>query len=1011
MEKKETKLRRYSPFNKDISKRLGIVYQVVSNLILLIIVIGLIGICFAGGVGAGYFASLVKDEPIRSYQVMKNEIYNYEESSDVYFANNVYLGKLNSDIEREEVQLKDISKHLINAVIATEDELFYEHDGVVPKAIMRALFQEFTNASVQTGGSTLTQQLIKNQILTSEVSFDRKAKEILLALRLEKFFEKDEILEAYLNVTDFGRNSNGRNIAGVQAAAKGIFGVNAKDLNLAQSAFIAGLPQSPFRYTPFSNDGGKVKEDLEPGINRMKTVLSRMYTGGFITEKEYNEALKYDIRANLTDKKPLPVDTYPYLTYEIEDRAKEIILVKLAEEDGYTEDDLQKDEKLYNQYKTLADNDIRHNGYKIHTTINKDIYDKMQKVVADYEYYGSDRTVEKEDPDTGETVTVKEPVEVGGMLIENKSGKIISFVGGRDYDREALNHATKAKRANGSTMKPLLVYAPAMELGKIQPGSIIADTPYTVNIPGDKPYRPGNYGDGYHGLTSIRNALKHSYNIPAVKTYMSIIDQNPLSYLEKMGFTSLHKNDYGAPSISLGALTTGVTIEENVNAYTTFANNGKFIDAYMIEKIEDSNGEIIFQHEKTETNVFTPQTSYLTIDMMRDVIKSGTASSLNGYLSFNADWAGKTGTGQDYKDAWFVASNPNVTFGTWIGYDTPKPLEKSYKGLSYSNRNILLWAKLMNVAHEVEPELVAPKERFQMPDGIVSRSYCSLTGDLPSSLCKDAGLVKTDLFNAKYLPSKVDNSLTQNKFVFMNGKAYKVPGSAPSEFVQMGVTISKDILNRYGVGSVNELKNLLPSTVNWGNLVIIEDNVLSDNGANPNAVSGVHINGSRISWNANRENDIIGYRVYAAANNSANFTKVARVHASDTLGVTVGTKPAAYYIVAVDVAGRESTPSTIIKVGNYSEAKVNTEPPKATTKAPENDPAKASENAPVKAPENAPAKTPENAPAKAPENAPAKVPENNAPTKAPENNAPTKAPENKPDNTTENQIANVSLVQ
>jgi penicillin-binding protein len=182
---------------------------------------------------------------------MKSDIYNYEETSEVYFASNVYLGKLNADIEREEVKLEDVSQHLINAIIATEDELFYEHDGVVPKAIMRALFQEFTNAPVQTGGSTLTQQLIKNQVLTNEVSFDRKAKEILLALRLEKFFEKDEILEAYLNVTDFGRNSSGRNIAGVQSAAKGIFGVNAKDLNIAQSAFIAGLPQSPFHILHF----------------------------------------------------------------------------------------------------------------------------------------------------------------------------------------------------------------------------------------------------------------------------------------------------------------------------------------------------------------------------------------------------------------------------------------------------------------------------------------------------------------------------------------------------------------------------------------------------------------------------------------------------------------------------------------------------------------------------------------------------------------------------------------
>ncbi|APH04063.1 transglycosylase domain-containing protein [Bacillus weihaiensis] len=919
MENKENKHKRFSPLNKNITRSLRISYNVIGNLLLLFLVVGLLGFCFAGGVGAGYFASLVKDEPIRSYDEMKKDIYNYEETSLVYFDQDVYLGKLNADIEREEVKLEDVSQHVIDAVIATEDELFYEHNGVVPKAILRAIFQEFTNASVQTGGSTLTQQLIKNQILTNEVSFDRKAKEILLALRLEKFFEKEEIIEAYLNVADFGRNSNGKNIAGVQAAAKGIFGVPAKDLNLAQAAYIAGLPQSPFGYTPFSNDGGAIKENLEPGLTRMKTVLSRMYTGGYITEEEYDEALAYDIKENLTPKKPSSIEQYPYLTYEIEDRAMDILKVQLAEKDGYTKEDLEKNDELNLQYRSLADKSIRQNGYRIHTTINKDIYDKMQDVVAEYEYYGSDKAEEAIDPDTGKEVTIKEPVEVGGVLIENSSGKIISFVGGRDFDRENLNHATDAERRNGSTMKPLLVYAPAMELGTLQPGSVIADVEYV--LPQYKGYSPKNYGGRYHGLTSARNALKQSYNVPAVKAYMSIINREPLSFLEKMGFTSLHKKDYGAPSLSLGGMTVGVTVEENVNAYTTFANNGKFIDAYMIEKIETSDGDVIYQHEKSETDVFSAQTAYLTIDMMRDVIRSGTAQSLNGYLSFSADWAGKTGTGQDYEDAWFVATNPNVTFGTWIGYDTPKPLELSYKGLSYSKRNILLWSKLMNVAHEVEPELVAPKTRFEMPGGIVQRSYCALTGELPSDLCRSAGLVQSDLFNVKYVPNKVDDSLTQGKFVYVKDQAYKVPSSAPPEFVQEGVMLKKEILDKHNIKNLNDLKQLLPSTTRWDNLVVTEGKEIADNGSNPRQVTGVSSSGTKISWKQNADNDVIGYRVYAAPNFSTNFSKVASITSTDTLTVSVGNSAAAYYIVAVDVAGKESAPSTIVKIGEYAEEK------------------------------------------------------------------------------------------
>jgi penicillin-binding protein len=248
----------------------------------------------------------------------------------IYFSDSVYLGKLRADIERQEVKIDEISKHVKNAVIATEDEFFYEHDGVVPKAIMRALFQEVTNSSNRSGGSTLTQQLIKNQILTDEVSFDRKAKEILLALRLERFFEKEEILEAYLNVADLGRNASGRNIAGVQAAAQGIFGVDAKNLTLPQSAFIAGLPQSPFGYTPFTNRG-EIKENLDAGTSRMKTVLRRMYAKGFISQKEFEEAAKFDLRKSLAQAKPSSIEQYPWLTYEIEERATDIILTQLAE--------------------------------------------------------------------------------------------------------------------------------------------------------------------------------------------------------------------------------------------------------------------------------------------------------------------------------------------------------------------------------------------------------------------------------------------------------------------------------------------------------------------------------------------------------------------------------------------------------------------------------------------------------------------------------------------------------
>ncbi|WP_071393818.1 transglycosylase domain-containing protein [Bacillus tuaregi] len=898
--------------DKQTIKKARITYQVLWNLALIFMIVVVLGVFFAGGLGAGYFASLVKNEPIRSYDNMKKNIYNYEETSKLYFANDVYLGKLYTDLEREEVKLKDVSQDLINAVVATEDEYFYEHGGVVPKAILRAIFQEVTNSSVQTGGSTLTQQLIKNQILTNEVSFERKAKEILLALRLEKFFSKEEILEAYLNVSTFGRNSSGRNIAGVQSAAKGIFGKDVSDLNLPQAAFIAGLPQSPFGYTPYTN-GGEIKQNLNPGISRMKTVLNRMYTDGKISKQQYEEALAYDITKDFITIHENPVEQYPWVTFEIEKRATEVMSYVLAEKDGITKDKLDGDAVLKEKYLALADRDIRQNGYEIHSTINKDIYDRFTEVVNNFQYYGSDKSKTYTDPETGEVKTVSDPVETGAILIENKTGRIISFVGGRDYHREQINHATSAKRSNGSTMKPLLVYAPAFEQGTISPGSILPDVPLRLNPGSSRPW-PTNYGGGTHGLVTAREALTRSYNIPAVKAYVDIIDTKPAQYLEKMGFTSLTEGDYVNRSAALGGLTNGVSVEENTNAYGTFANSGQFIDAYMIEKITDKEGNIIFQHEVNPVPVFSPQTAYLTYDLLRDVISGGTATSLNGRLKFSSDWAGKTGTGQDYKDSWFVATNPNVSFGVWNGYDEPKPLELSYKGLSYGVRNIYLWADLMNAAYDIAPELVDPSERQPMPEGIVTRTFCAVSGGLATEACANAGLVRTDLFNAKFVPTKSDHSFDSGKFVTIGGKKYLALDSTPAEFVQTGVILDSAAIQKMLGISANQLASYSNGLAN----AIVPSSSLQDNGSPPSA-PGIAVSGNTITWGGSSEYDIVGYRVY----NGGSRVGTIQVDGSYSFQAGTGT----YYVTAVDIAGNESAPSNSVTVGQPPATPVDSEAP------------------------------------------------------------------------------------
>lgn len=916
--------------SKKIQRSFRILYDVSWNVILFFLVIGFIGLFFAGGIGAGYFASLVKDEPIRDYENMEKQIYDYEETSKLYFADDIYFGNIRSDLHREEVSLDNVSDILINAVIATEDREFYEHKGVVPKAIVRAVVQEATNANIKTGGSTLTQQLIKNQILTNEVSFDRKAKEILLALRLEGLFEKEQILEAYLNIIPYGREASGSNIAGVQTAAQGIFGVDADVVTLPQAAYLAGLPQSPSTYTPFVNTGGLKDDDgLQPGINRMKTVLRRMYESDFINEKQYKDALTHDIVSDFTEKTTSPIESYPHLTYALEDEAKEILTEILIEKDGYTMEDLENDENLKKQYKILVDRDLRVSGYNIYSTINKDIYDVMQPIAKEYAYYGPNRTVTERNKETGEIEKEwNEQVQTGSVLIENNTGRIISFVGGREFNQDnQVNFAFDTERSNGSTMKPLLDYAPAMEKGIVQPGTPVADYERSYPISGQKPYKPRNYGGGYYGIVSAREALAKSHNIPAIEIYSRFINENPAKeYLQKMGFSSLEPVDYGNLSLALGGLTNGVTVEENTNAFATFGNGGKFVDSYMIDKITTHDGKVIYEHETKPVEIFSPQTNYLTLDMMRDVIRNGTATYLQSQIKHNVDWVGKTGTSNDYQDAWFVGVNQNVTFGTWIGYETPHDLMNSCSGcpLSYSQRVNKLWAELINAASDIDPELIAPKERFKRPEGIVERSYCAISGMLPSKLCKKAGLVKTDLFNSKYVPTKEDDSLITGSYVTVNGKAVIAGSNTPKEFIEGdGLTFNPAFLKREGYDKLNDISQLYPRNNRdlWEKISVPSDDLgdeLKDDGKAPKPPKALKESDKVLSWEKSDSKDVVGYYVYYAPRPGDKFKLVSNT--SDTK-INFTESPAVVHIKAVDYFGLESEASKEITIGEFPDEK------------------------------------------------------------------------------------------
>lgn len=872
------------------------------NLFLLAIIFIVTITIFVGSIGAGYFASLVKDEPLRSKEDMREQIFSYDETSEIYFANDIYIGKIRTDLDRRETSLANISPTVINAVLATEDEYFREHTGIVPKAVLRGLLQDVSNSSTQTGGSTLTQQLIKNQILTNEVSYERKAKEILLAVRLEQFMTKEEILEAYLNIIPYGRNSSGRNIAGIETAAQGIFGISAAKLNLPQAAYIAGIPQAPFKYTPFTNKGErKSAEGMKPGIDRMKTVLYRMQEAGYITDKEYEEALTYDITKDLKEYEERPEDKYPWLTAELEMQTKEIFAKILAEKDGVDPARLQEESNLKDKYTILADRTIRSGGYRIYSTINKDMYDAMQKVTDEFTLYGQTYKKKEKDPETGEEIEVDVPVQTGSIVIENSTGKILSFVGGRDHQLEQLNHATRAYRSNGSTMKPLLAYAPALEYGVIGAGSPVVDVKFVREY---DDYKPVNYNPNQElGIIPARQAVASSQNLPVLRLYNSILDRRPATYLEKMGFSKLTAGDYVNLSTSIGGLTYGASVEENVNAYATFANKGQFIDAYMIERIEDLDGNIIYEHKVEPVEVFSEETAYMMTDMLRDVLQQGgTATRAQSLLKFSSDFAAKTGTTQDHNDVWLVGYNPNISLGVWLGYDVPRSLNafnNRYQHPSY--RVNTLWATYMNSLYDINPEFIGTKEPFKKPENVVTESFCGISGMAPSASCSDAGLVISDLFNRNVLlPTQPDDSFVSSTSVVINGNTYAALPTTPTEFVEMkGYGLNQTFIDRM-LGSLGgDASKLLSFSSGKG---VVSGVPFNADNVSPSSVHASLTNGS-LTWTASGSNDIVGYRVYSITNGGISLVKSVKSYESYQMNVSPGVH---YVVVAVDITGLES---------------------------------------------------------------------------------------------------------
>ncbi|MFZ2459195.1 MAG: penicillin-binding protein PBP1B [Streptococcus suis] len=684
----------------------GIFLRTLKLLINSIVVLGFLIAIFGGGVGVGFVVSLFDKVEVPKTKELVEKVSEVSRISTITYSDGSLVSEVNSDLLRIPVTSEEVSDYLKQAVIATEDETFETHNGVVPKAVLRAALGSIGLGS-SSGGSTLTQQLIKQQLVGDAPTFTRKANEIISALALERNMTKNEILTIYLNVSPFGRNNQGKNIAGVEAAARGIFGKTAKELSVPQAAFIAGLPQSPIVYSPYASDGTrKADDDMIYGIERYQDVLYNMYRASFLTKEEYEAYKDYDIKQDFIAPAPITSDTKDYLYYEVMEEAQQVMFDYLVKRDAVSENDLKNDD-IKSSYEEMATQELSQGGYIIKSTVDKGIYSAMQSVVANY---GSVL-------DNG-----NEYVETGSVLIDNSTGAILGFIGGRNFATNQNNHAFDTQRSPASTIKPLLAYGIAIDQGLLGSASILSN--YPTNFSSGQPIMYGSSKGT--GMMNLQTAIDMSVNIPAFWTYKMIQNAgvNAKDYMEKMNY---HIPMYDIESVPLGG---GVEISvlTNTNAYQTLANGGVYNKHYIVESITASDGTVVYQHEAAPVQVYSKATASIMNMLLRQVINSGYTSTFKSRLSSlnpqaaTSDFVGKTGTSNEVNDVWLMLSTPKVTLGTWVGNDDNSEM---YVWTGYYNNSQYV-AYLVDALYNVKSDMFSGK--FELDNSVISSNVVSSTG-------------------------------------------------------------------------------------------------------------------------------------------------------------------------------------------------------------------------------------------------------------------------------------------
>lgn len=599
--------------------------------------------------------------------------------NSVVYAKNPDTGKyeqyelIMSEEDRTWVEIEKIPLHMQRAMVAIEDERFYSHNGVDIKRTTLAVIKELTGGS-NFGGSTITQQLVKNITGDKERSRGRKIREIARAIAAEQKLSKNEILEMYMNTIYLGQNSYG-----VASASRAYFNKPVSELTLAESAAIVGITQYPSLYDPILNP--------EENQKRRNLVLDKMYELDFITKEERNNAKeeKLEFVGKFGEK------SYNHVSSYFTDQVYMDVVKDLVKEKNYTE--------------AFATQMIENGGLKIYSTVDPKIQSIMENVYMDDKNF-----VGAQETGTQSAMVISDPY----------TGEIRGIVGGRGKKTapRVLNRATQTYRQPGSSFKPIGVYAPAIDTGTVVPSTIVDDKPLQVGE-----WKPKNSGENFNETMTVKAAITASQNMPAINILDAVGIEKSYKYVtEKFHLTTVTESDKSLASLALGGLTKGVSVRDLNAAYSTFPNAGVYNEPITYTKVLDNQGEVILEKKDTESRAISADAAYIMCDMMKNVVAHGTAA---GSQIKGMDTAGKTGTSDLSKDRWFAGFTPYYCATVWFGYDSPRAVYTAY-----SNPALNIWRQVMTEVHEgLEPKV------FKQPSTLSKVNICSNSGKLAGPSC------------------------------------------------------------------------------------------------------------------------------------------------------------------------------------------------------------------------------------------------------------------------------------